>query len=121
MLEMALRNVALALVPLPFLQIAPSNPTVWRLSSGLYLLSTAIYAVFAFRRARSQDLVSERWLVVPLLILTALTVLTNLANVVGLGGSNAFSLYLTSLLLGLAAAGLLFLSVAGSVFRGQGG
>jgi hypothetical protein len=52
-----------------------------------------------------------------MLILLSITVVAGLANVLGLGGSNAFSLYLANLLLGLGAAGVSFLSVAASVFR----
>jgi hypothetical protein len=37
MLEVAFRNTFFALLPLPFLQLAPSDPIVWRISSGLYI------------------------------------------------------------------------------------
>ncbi len=57
------------------------------------------------------------WLSVSMGILLSITVIVGSANVLGLGGSNAFSLYLANLLLGLAAASLSFLSVAASIFR----
>ena len=44
----------------------------------------------------------------------------NFANVVGLAGSHAFSLYLGVLVLGLVTTGILFLSVAASVFSEPG-
>lgn len=120
MLEVALRYAALALVPLPFLQLAATSPMVWRLSSGLYLVSTVIYGVFRTRRARALEVVaSERWLIISAAVLTSVASLINLANVFGLGGSDAFSLYLASLILGLGVTGLIFLSVAASVFRGE--
>ena len=37
-----------------------------------------------------------------------------------LGGPNAFSLYLLSLVLGLVTAGMLFLSVAATFFEDEG-
>ena len=113
MLEVAFRNAAFALLPLPFLQLAPSDPIVWRISSGLYIV--VIVAHF-FLRMRPNDRPRERWLNVSSLILVSITVVAGLANVLGLGGSNAFSLYLANLLLGLAAAGLFFFSVAASIF-----
>ena len=65
MLEMALRNAAFALAPLPFLQMLPADPNVWRVSSGLYMISTALYMVRARRRARSlEGVASERWILV---------------------------------------------------------
>jgi hypothetical protein len=120
MLENAFRVAALALVPLPFLQIAPSDPTVWRLTSGLYLAVTVIYVPFTIHRARSYPGVfRDRWLMVSLLSLSSIGTLTNLANVLGLGGSSAFSLYLASLLVGLGTVGVIFMSVANSLFRAE--
>jgi hypothetical protein len=43
----------------------------------------------------------------------------DVANVIGLGGAHAFSLYLASLLLGLGCTGLVFLSVAVEIFRAE--
>ena len=43
-----------------------------------------------------------------------MTTIASVANVLGLGGANAFSLYLASLLFGLSVAGLAFLSVVAS-------
>ncbi len=113
MLEVAFRNAAFALLPLPFLQLAPSDPIVWRISSGLYVVVTVAYF---FLRMRPNDR-PRAWLSVSMGILLSITVIVGSANVLGLGGSNAFSLYLANLLLGLAAASLSFLSVAASIFR----
>jgi hypothetical protein len=118
MLEVAFRNAAFALLPLPFLQLAPSDPMVWRISSGLYIVMTVGHFLF---RLRHDGPAGEGWLSVARLILLSITVLAGLANVLGLGGSNAFSLYLANLLLGLGAAGLSFMSVAASVFRVERG
>ena len=114
MLEVSFRNAAFALLPLPFLQIVPSDPIVWRISSGLYLVATAGHVIF---RLRTNEVPGERSLSHPMLVLFAFTIVASVANVLGLGGPHAFSLYLANLLLGLAAAGLSFLSVAASVFR----
>jgi hypothetical protein len=104
-------------VPLPFLQVAPSNPILWRLASGLQLLTIVAHIVSSLRRARSYE---GGWILISTWILTSISVLTNLANILGLGGSNAFSLYLASLILGLGVAALLFLSVAASVLQAPG-
>jgi hypothetical protein len=114
MLEIAFRNAAFALLPLPFLQLAPSDPMVWRISSGLYI---AITVGHFLTRLRHSDPGGEGWLNVSMRILLSITVLAGLANVLGFGGSSAFSLYLANLLLGLAAASLSFISVSASVFR----
>ena len=114
MLEVAFRNAAFALLPLPFLQLAPSDPIVWRISSGLYIVITVGHFLL---RLRPRDVLGERWLRVSMVILLSISVVVGLANVLGVGGSNAFSLYLANLLLGLCAAGLSFLAVAASVFR----
>jgi len=114
MLEVAFRNAAFALLPLPFLQLAPADPMVWRISSGLYIIITLGHT---FLRLRRNQPAGESWLSASTSILLSISVLTALANVLGMGGSNAFSLYLANLLLGLGAAGLSFLSVADSVFR----
>ena len=116
MLEIALRNAAFALLPLPFLQFAPSDPVVWRISSGVYVAATAGHFLL---RLRSTDPPGESWHSVSNRILFSITVLVGLANVFGFGGSNAFSLYLANLLLGLGAAGLSFISVATSVFGSE--
>jgi len=118
MLEMALRTVALALVPLPFLQFASSDATVWRLSSVLALVSTAAFLPYSVRRARSVDgIYGERALIISIAALSFIGVLSHVANVLGLGGANAFSLYLGGLLPAMGISGLLFVSVASSVLR----
>jgi hypothetical protein len=121
MVEMALRYAALAIVPVPFLHGALSDAGIWRVSSGLYLISTALYSVLTLRRMRSLDgldFVSDRWVQVSTIGLSTVSSFINLVNVFGWGGSDAASLYLAALVLGLVTAGLLFLSVAASVFRG---
>ncbi len=114
MLEVALRNAAFAVLPLPFLQLAPSDPMVWRISSGLYIAMTLGHF---FLRLRHKSPPGQSWHRVSTGILLSITVAVGLANVFGMGGSNAFSLYLANLLLGLGAAGLSFISVSDSVFR----
>ena len=113
MLEVSFRNAAFALLPLPFVQIAPSDPMPWRIFSGLYLVVTTIHGAI---RMRTGDARTEPLLAFPSLILFGITVLASVANVLGLGGAHAFSLYLTNILLGLGSAGLMFLSVAATVF-----
>ncbi len=113
MLELAFRNAFFALLPLPFLQFAPYDPIVWRISSGLYIAITIGYFLL---RLRERESAGESWLSVSTRILFSITILAGLANVFGLGGSNAFSLYLANLLLGLCVAGLFFVSVSASVF-----
>jgi hypothetical protein len=114
MLEVAFRNAAFAVLPLPFLQLAPSGPIVWRISSGLYIVVIGAHFLV---RVTLQRRIRERWLTVSTLILVSITGVAGLANVLGLGGSNAFSLYLANVLLGLASAALFFWSVATSIFR----
>jgi hypothetical protein len=113
MLEVSFRNAAFALLPLPFVEIAPSDPMLWRIFSGLYLVVTTIHVAI---RLRTGDANAERLLAFPSMILFGITVLASVANVIGLGGAHAFSLYLTNILLGLGSAGLMFLSVAATVF-----
>ena len=113
MLEVSFRNAAFALLPLPFVGISPSDPMLWRIFSGLYLVVTTIHVA---KRLRTGDADSERLLAFPSLVLFGVTVLASVANVLGLGGSHAFSLYLTNILLGLGSGGVMFLSVAATVF-----
>ena len=50
------------------------------------------------------------------------TVVASVANVLGLGGEHAFSVYLANILLGLGSGGLMLPSVAATIFdveRGQ--
>ncbi len=113
MLEVSFRNAAFALLPLPFVEVAPSDPMLWRILSGLYLVVTTVHVAI---RLRTGDAHAERLLAFPSLILFGITVLASVANVLGLGGAYAFSLYLTNILLGLGSAGVMFLSVAATVF-----
>ena len=85
------------------------------------MISTALYMVRARRRGRSlEGVASERWILVTSLSITLISLVVNFSNVVGLGRSNAFSLYLGVLVLGLVTIGVLFLSVAASVFSEPG-
>lgn len=113
MLEVSFRNAAFALLPLPFLQIVPSDPMLWRVFSGLYLVVTMIHVAV---RLRALDTGSERLLGSASLVLFGVTCLASVANVLGFGGAHAFSLYLANILLGLGSGGLMFLSVAATVF-----
>jgi hypothetical protein len=117
MLEVSLRNAAFALLPLPFLESALSETAVWRVASGLYLV--AVLAYLALLRRREGGFPYERWLLRVTLVTLGLTVLASGANVFGLGGERAFSLYLANLLLGLVTAGFTFLSFAAFAFRGE--
>jgi hypothetical protein len=112
MLEVSFRNALFALLPLPFLQLVPSDPIIWRISSGLYLVAIVGHTILRLRT----NVPGERSFSGSMWVLVALTVVAGVANVLGLGGSYAFSLYLANLLLGLFAAGLSFISVADSVF-----
>ena len=111
MLEVALRNAAFAVLPLPFLQLVPADPVLWRIASGFYVVAALVHGLI---RLRSQRGVGPHWFTRSAQVLLALTATTSAANVLGLGGANAFSLYLASLLFGLSASGLAFLAVAAS-------
>jgi len=115
MLEVALRNAGFAVLPLPFLQLAPSDPIVWRVASGVYVAVALAYAAIRLRSVRGFD--SGRF-TISLQALLAMTTIASFANVLGLAGANAFSLYLASLLIGLSVAGLAFLSVVTSALGG---
>ncbi|MEM9173729.1 MAG: hypothetical protein AAGC67_00705 [Myxococcota bacterium] len=115
MLEVSLRNAAFALLPLPFLGFADDPTLVWRSASGAYLSTVLAYLVF--RRTRSSSPTESLGLEAPFLALLPFSLLACVANVFGLAGPEAFSLYLFSLVLGLVTAGLLFLSVAAMLFR----
>jgi hypothetical protein len=113
MLEVALRNAAFALLPLPFLGLASSETVVWRVASGTYLVTVLVYICF---RRQGAVVSAGQALTLPFLSLLPISLLACGANVLGLGGAHAFSLYLLSLILGLVTAGALFMSVAASLF-----
>jgi len=114
MLEVALRNAAFALLPIPFLGMASSETVVWRIASGVYLVTVVAFILLRRRQARLTTV--GQALSAPFLSLLPLSLLACVANVLGLGGPHAFSLYFLSLLLGLLTAGMLFVSVAASFF-----
>lgn len=111
MLEVALRNAGFAVLPLPLLPMASSDPTAWRFASGLYL---AVALVHGLIRLKAQRAIGPRWFTNSAQLFLAATAVASLANVLGLGGVNAFSLYLASLLCGLSVSGLAFLAVTAS-------
>jgi len=114
MLEVALRNVAFAVLPLPFLMTFAADPTLWRVGSGLYAVTVTAHGFFLNHRG---GFFTKGWLGISNGVLIATTLLVALVNVLGLAGSNAFSLYVANLLLGLGASGLMFLSVAQGVLK----
>lgn len=119
MLEVALRNAALALLPIPFLGMTSSETVVWRIASGVYLVTVLALLLFRRRQARLATLgqaLSGRFL-----SLLPLSLLACVANILGMGGPHAFALYFLSLLLGLITAGMLFVSAAASFFDDQQG
>ena len=114
MLEVALRNAAFALSPIPFLALTSPETIIWRIASGVYLVAVPAHILFRQRQSRAAGI--DRALSSPSMSLLPISLLVCMANVIGLGGTHAFSLYLLSLLLGLFTAGMLFVSVAGSLF-----
>jgi len=118
MLEVSLRNAAFAVLPIPFLALVSSETIVWRVASGAYFVAVVAYAMLR-RRSESPTTVGPA-LTRPFIVLLPVSLLACIANVLGLGGSNAFSLYLLSLVLGLVTAGMLFLSVAATFFNDGG-
>ena len=112
MLEVALRNVAFAVLPLPFLASFSSDPNLWRVGSGVYIITVLAHAYF---RKLGIGFFTKGWFRTSQVALIAATSLVAIANIVGLAGSDAFSLYIANLLLGLGSSGLMFLSVAKGV------
>ncbi len=66
-------------------------------------------------RFRGSGFFAEGWFGISNWVLVAATSLVAIANTLGLAGSDAFSLYIANLLLGLGDSGLAFLSVAKGV------
>lgn len=115
MLEVALRNAGFAILPIPFLDLPNAETYLWRVGSGLYFVAVTAYVIHRRRTDFSSWAQSGALLrVVPMPIawLLPISLSACLANVFGLGGSYASSLYLFSLILGLVSAGVLFLVVA---------
>jgi hypothetical protein len=107
----------MALLPLPFLHIAGDDPAMWRIASGLYLVTGLGWIWASLRRHRARRLTPDRRpIVYTLFAITLAGAVLDVANVIGLGGAHAYSLYLASILLGLGNTGLLFLLVAIHVF-----
>jgi hypothetical protein len=118
MLEVSLRNAAFAVLPIPFLGLMSSETVVWRVASGAYFVAVVAYILLRRRSEISTN--GGLALTRPFLVLLPISLLACVANVLGFGGSNAFSLYLLSLVLGLVTAGMLFLSVAATLFNDEG-
>ena len=117
MLEVTLENMAFALAPLPFIHSVP-DPMIWRIASALRVILLVGNFTYSIRRARSQPMAfDQHWLTVSTLCLAAIGLLANAGNAFGLGGSQAFSLYLGGLVTSLVSSALLFLAVAGSLLR----
>ena len=119
MLELGLRNAAFAVIPLPFVEAGYSDPTIWRSMSGLYILAMIGHFFLLRQRHQGRQLLlgASRSLGISSAGLFTISAAVSILNVFGMGGSNAFSLYIASLVLGLGYAGLLFVSVASSVFH----
>ncbi len=111
MLEVALRNAGFALLPLPLLSTSGSDPLLWRAASGLYLVIALLHGVI---RLKTQREVGPRWFTLTAQICLAATAVFCVANVFGVAGERAFSLYLASLLVGLSVSGTAFIAVAAS-------
>jgi hypothetical protein len=120
-LENSLRNAASALLPLPFLAVAAHDPTMWRIASGLFLGSNILYTIITIGRSTAVggrlEAQWEQRLLYSIWGVTSASAALDVANVVGLAGTHAFSLFLASLVLGLCCTGLMFLMVAIGVFR----
>ena len=58
MLEVALRNAGFAVLPLPFLPVASSDPIAWRVASGIYLVVALVHGVI---RLKTQKAIGPRW------------------------------------------------------------
>jgi hypothetical protein len=81
-------------------------------NSGLIATRLRLDLYFRFR---GSGFFAEGWFGISNWVLVATTSLVAIANILGLAGSDAFSLYIANLLLGLGASGLAFLSVAKGV------
>ncbi len=114
MLEVSLRNAAFAVLPIPFVGFVSPETLIWRVASGTYLMVLFAYILYR-RRGEAPDtgVAFSR----SFLVLVPISTGACIANVFGLAGEQAFSLYLLSLVLGLVTAGMLFLSVAASFFE----
>ena len=87
--------------------------------SGFYLLAMIGHIVLQNRRGQGLLLWGAKSLRASLLALFAISATVSAVNAAGLAGSHSFSLYIASLVVGLCFAGLLFLSVANSIFGGE--
>ncbi len=117
MLEVTLLNAALAVFPLPFLEPGTLEPGIWRIASGLHLIGgigLASFGIYRYRIGLPDP--DPLWISVLVTGLSVISLLVDFANVVGVAGANAFSLFLAALLLSLTVGGLKFIVVAGSIF-----
>ena len=121
LLENALRNAASALLPLPFLATAANDPAMWRIASGLFRASNVLYTVITIRRGITVGVRPEvQWqqrILYSIWSVSFISAALDVANVFGLGGQHAFSLFLASLILAVCCTGLMFLMVAIEIFR----
>ncbi len=117
MLEIGLRNAGFAVIPIPLLAAGYSGPTVWRMMSALYLIAMLAHIGLQRSRGHLTALSAGSKLRAVLIGLPLISALICGVNAVGLGGSISFSLYIASLILGLAFAGLVFLLVSDRMTR----
>ena len=105
----------MAYVPMGLAHAGLSGSLLWRLSSGMLASFLTIILVFAILRMRSQPAEIRRLLNPTLRRLlvggTAFVVLTQLANIVGLGFQPCFVLYFAALVWLLIAAALQFIRI----------
>ncbi len=119
MLEIGLRNAGFAVIPIPLLAGGLAGPGVWRTMSALYLAAMLGHIVVQRKRGYLTMLSHGSELRAVLIAIPVISGMTSGVNAIGLGGRHTFSLYITSLILGLAFAGLLFLSVARRMSVGE--
>ena len=112
MLEIGLRNAGFAVIPIPLLAGGVAGPGVWRTMSALYLAAMLGHIVSQRKRGYLTRLSHGSELRAVLIAIPVISGMTSGVNAIGLGGRHSFSLYIASLILGLAFAGLLFLLVA---------
>ena len=121
MLSSSMSVVALSLVPVLVLPVAPSEALGWIVSSAIALVWATISMVRGFRRARpirdapGYDFAGHR----NTQVLGVLLIGGLLINSTGVPGSYSDDIYLGTLLLALAMSGMLFARVVASVLGGD--
>ena len=112
MLSFSLATLSFALLPFPLYFLGLSDATVWRVSSLLLASFTVANAVVIGRliRRRVPAVVSslEPGISVAAQLTYAITLVTQVANLLGFLGGPRFGLYLVGLLMVLIGAGVNF-------------